>query len=106
MSHWSHIMVDDAKFSITCKRLKLLRKAGHTGNLVPFTILWYQCGIPIQQIKLKPCQDSNFCVVLSSHWFASSFLNKANYRTEAKSLGSEVIEVWSLITRGVELKVA
>ena len=29
MSHWHHTIVDGAKFWITCKRQKLLRKAGH-----------------------------------------------------------------------------
>ena len=29
MSHWHHTMVDAAEFWITCKQLKLLRKADH-----------------------------------------------------------------------------
>ena len=44
-------MVDAAKFRITCKQLKLQRKAGRLQiiqNSEPSTILWRQCGIRIQ----------------------------------------------------------
>ena len=39
-------MVDGAEFRITCKRLKLLRKAGCLQliqNSAPSTIVWHQC---------------------------------------------------------------
>ena len=44
-------MVDAAKFQITCKQLKLQRKAGRLQiiqNSGPSTILWRQYGIGIQ----------------------------------------------------------
>ena len=50
MSHWHHMMVDGAEFWITCKRLKLLRKAGRLQsiqNSAPSTIRWRQCDIRI-----------------------------------------------------------
>ena len=48
MSHWCHLMLDVAEFWITCKRLKLLRKASClevTQRLAPFSIIWHQCDI-------------------------------------------------------------
>ena len=50
MSHWCHTMVDGTKLWITCKWLKLQRKAGHLQlirNTVPSTIVWRQCDIRI-----------------------------------------------------------
>ena len=45
MSHWHQQMVDGAKFWITCKRLKVLRKASCLQliqNSAPSTICWCQ----------------------------------------------------------------
>ena len=55
MSHWRHTMVNGAEFWISCKRLKLLRKAGCLQliqNSAPSTSVWRQCDIRIvlQQI--------------------------------------------------------
>ena len=44
------MIVDGAEFWITCKRLKLLRKAGRLQliqNSAPSTIVWRQCDIRI-----------------------------------------------------------
>ena len=52
MSHWRHTMVDGTKFWINCKRLKLLRKAGHLQliqNSAPYTIVRCQCDIGMLQ---------------------------------------------------------
>ena len=55
MPHWRHTMADGAKFWITCKRLKLLRKAGRLQliqNSAPSTIVWRQCDIQIPHIHI------------------------------------------------------
>ena len=52
MSHWRHTMVNGTEFWITCKRLKLLRKAGRLQliqNSAPSTIVWRQCDIRMDQ---------------------------------------------------------
>ena len=49
-------MVDGAKFWITCKQLKLLRKAGHLQliqNSAPSTIVWRQCDIQITDLGMN-----------------------------------------------------
>ena len=53
MSHWSHKMVDGAKFWVSCQQLKLLRKASHwqlIQNLAPSTIVWRPCDIRIDLV--------------------------------------------------------
>ena len=55
MSHWRHMMVDGAEFWITCKWLKLLRKAGCLQliqNSAPSTIGWRQCDIWMKRNNL------------------------------------------------------
>ena len=63
MSHWRHTMVDGTEFWITCKRLKLLRKADRLQliqNSVPSTIVWRQFDIRISWWKLWMCHFHQF----------------------------------------------
>ena len=60
MSHWRHTMVDGAKFWISCKRLKLLRRA----NLITdskFSAI-YHCVVSMWHLnwsKKMPAQSKN-----------------------------------------------
>ena len=54
-------MVDGAEFRITCKGVKLLRKASHLQviqNSAPSTILWRQCDIQILDILIGQASEA------------------------------------------------
>ena len=57
MAHWPRTMIDGTKFWITCKGLKLLRKAVHLQliqNLAPSTIVWHHCDIRMHMQRVYP----------------------------------------------------
>ena len=90
MSQWRHTMVDGAEFWITCKRLKLLRKA-HSLQLIqnsaPSNIVLRQCDIriwrrtvlcPFFTLNILSIFEHNLFYLSKNHSHAQVF-QKNNY---------------------------